>query len=91
MTASYAMLGDVNIAEPGAYIGFAGRHVIEQTMRQRLPQNAATAEFLLEHGMIDLVVARPDLPGILARLVRLLSTTKLTVTEPKRTAQHAGV
>lgn len=71
VTASYAMLGDVNIAEPGAYIGFAGRRVIEQTMRQRLPPDAATAEFLLKHGMVDLVVARPEIPGMLSRLLRL--------------------
>ena len=56
------MLGDVNIAEPGAYIGFAGRRVIEQTMRQKLPQDAATAEFLLNHGMIDMVVPRAEIP-----------------------------
>jgi acetyl-CoA carboxylase carboxyl transferase subunit beta len=74
MTASYAMLGDVNLAEPGAYIGFAGRRVIEQTMRQKLPQNAATAEFLLEHGMIDLVTPRAELPAALGRLVRLYVT-----------------
>jgi acetyl-CoA carboxylase carboxyl transferase subunit beta len=71
ITASYAMLGDVNIAEPGAYIGFAGRRVIEQTMRQKLPQDAATAEFLQRHGMVDLVLARPEIPGVLARLLRM--------------------
>lgn len=72
MTASYAMLGDINIAEPGAYIGFAGRRVIEQTMHQKLPPNAATAEFLLEHGMIDMVVPRAELRSSLSRLIRLL-------------------
>lgn len=71
ITASYAMLGDVNIAEPGAYIGFAGRRVIEQTMRQKLPHNAATAEFLQQHGMIDMVVPRGEMPGVLGRLLRL--------------------
>jgi acetyl-CoA carboxylase carboxyl transferase subunit beta len=74
MTASYAMLGDVNMAEPGAYIGFAGKRVIEQTMRQKLPHDAATAEFLLKHGMIDMVVQRPDLPAMLARLTRMYVT-----------------
>jgi acetyl-CoA carboxylase carboxyl transferase subunit beta len=74
MTASYAMLGDVNIGEPGAYIGFAGRRVIEQTMRQKLPQDAATSEFLLQHGMIDLVVQRPELPGVIGRLLRAYVT-----------------
>ncbi len=71
ITASYAMLGDVNIGEPGAYIGFAGRRVIEQTMRQKLPQDAATSEFLLHHGMIDLVAARAELPSLLGRLMRV--------------------
>jgi acetyl-CoA carboxylase carboxyl transferase subunit beta len=70
-TASYAMMGDVNIAEPGAYIGFAGRRVIEQTMRQKLPQDAATAEFLLQHGMIDMVTQRAEIPGVLARLLKI--------------------
>jgi acetyl-CoA carboxylase carboxyl transferase subunit beta len=74
MTASYAMLGDVNIGEPGAYIGFAGRRVIEQTMRQKLPQDAATSEFLLHHGMIDLVVQRAELPTIVGRLLRAYVT-----------------
>jgi len=69
ITASYAMLGDVNIAEPGAYIGFAGRRVIEQTTHQKLPQNAARAEFLLEHGMLDLVVPRAEMRTVLGRLV----------------------
>jgi acetyl-CoA carboxylase carboxyl transferase subunit beta len=71
VTASFAMLGDVNIAEPGAYIGFAGPRVIEQTTRQKLPPNAATAEFLQEHGMLDLVIARADMRATLARLLRL--------------------
>lgn len=71
ITASYAMLGDVNIAEPGAYIGFAGRRVIEQTMREKLPPDAATAEFLQKHGMVDAVVARAEIPSLLARLIRM--------------------
>jgi acetyl-CoA carboxylase carboxyl transferase subunit beta len=75
ITASYAMLGDVNVAEPGAYIGFAGRRVIEQTMRQKLPQDAATAEFLLKHGMIDIISHRAELPGVLGRLLRLYVTS----------------
>jgi acetyl-CoA carboxylase carboxyl transferase subunit beta len=74
MTASYAMLGDVNIGEPGAYIGFAGRRVIEQTMRQKLPQDAATSEFLLHHGMIDLVVPRAELSSVISRLLRAYVT-----------------
>jgi acetyl-CoA carboxylase carboxyl transferase subunit beta len=74
LTASYAMLGDVNVGEPGAYIGFAGRRVIEQTMRQKLPQDAATSEFLLEHGMLDLVTPRSELTGVLGRLLRMYVT-----------------
>jgi acetyl-CoA carboxylase carboxyl transferase subunit beta len=74
MTASYAMLGDVNIGEPGAYIGFAGRRVIEQTMRQKLPQDAATAEFLLQHGMLDMVVPRAELSSVIGRLLRVYVT-----------------
>lgn len=91
ITASYAMLGDINMAEPGAYIGFAGRRVIEQTMRQKLPQNAATAEFLQEHGMVDMVVSRPDLPAILGRLIRMLYTDNAAVREGRRLEQPAGV
>lgn len=91
MTASYAMLGDVNLAEPGAYIGFAGRMVIEQTMRQHLPKDAATAEFLLAHGMVDQVVPRVELPGVLGRLIRMLATNNPAVQEKRRVEQHAGV
>jgi acetyl-CoA carboxylase carboxyl transferase subunit beta len=61
VTASYAMLGDLNIAEPGALIGFAGPRVIEQTIRQKLPEGFQTAEFLLKHGFLDAVVPRKEL------------------------------
>src|SRR3989442_1557632 len=61
VTASYAMLGDLNIAEPGALIGFAGPRVIEQTIRQKLPEGFQRAEFLLEHGMLDAVVERKNI------------------------------
>jgi acetyl-CoA carboxylase carboxyl transferase subunit beta len=71
VTASFAMLGDVNIGEPGAFIGFAGPRVIEQTTRERLPPGAATSEFLLQHGMLDLVVPRGDMKLTLARLLRI--------------------
>src|SRR5271154_961483 len=67
VTASYAMLGDLNIAEPGALIGFAGPRVIEQTIRQKLPENFQTAEFLLEHGFLDAVVPRKDLKPYIAQ------------------------
>jgi acetyl-CoA carboxylase carboxyl transferase subunit beta len=67
VTASFAMLGDLNIAEPGALIGFAGPRVIEQTIRQKLPPGFQRSEFLLEHGMLDAVVARKDLKPYIAR------------------------
>jgi acetyl-CoA carboxylase carboxyl transferase subunit beta len=70
VTASYAMLGDLNIAEPGALIGFAGPRVIEQTIRQKLPAGFQRSEFLLEHGMLDLVVDRRELKGTLARCLQ---------------------
>src|SRR6187551_948485 len=72
VTASYAMLGDIQIAEPGALIGFAGQRVIEQTIREKLPEGFQRAEYLLEHGMIDMVVWRGDLKEKLALLVAYL-------------------
>jgi acetyl-CoA carboxylase carboxyl transferase subunit beta len=72
VTASYAMLGDLNIAEPGALIGFAGPRVIEQTIRQKLPEGFQRSEFLLEHGMLDMVVDRRELKKALVRAVSLL-------------------
>ena len=73
VTASYAMLGDISIAEPGALIGFAGPRVIENTIRESLPEGFQRAEYLLEHGMLDLVVHRRDLRATLARLLALLT------------------
>jgi acetyl-CoA carboxylase carboxyl transferase subunit beta len=73
VTASYAMLGDLNIGEPGALIGFAGPRVIEQTIRQKLPEGFQRAEFLLEHGMLDMVVPRQELKDTLARCLSHLS------------------
>ena len=70
VTASYAMLGDVNLAEPGALIGFAGPRVIKETIRQDLPEGFQTSEFLLEHGMIDTIVARADLKETVATLLQ---------------------
>jgi len=70
VTASYAMLGDLNIAEPKALIGFAGRRVIEQTIRQTLPDGFQTAEFLVEHGMVDLITQRSEMKPIIARFLR---------------------
>jgi acetyl-CoA carboxylase carboxyl transferase subunit beta len=72
VTASYAMLGDIHLAEPGALIGFAGPRVIEQTIREKLPDGFQRAEYLQEHGMVDLVVHRHELKPTIARLARLL-------------------
>ena len=72
VTASYAMLGDLNIAEPGALIGFAGPRVIEQTIRQTLPEGFQRSEFLVEHGMLDMVVPRPELKDTVARCLSML-------------------
>ncbi|MFN7942488.1 MAG: acetyl-CoA carboxylase, carboxyltransferase subunit beta [Thermoanaerobaculia bacterium] len=72
VTASFAMLGDLNIAEPGALIGFAGPRVIEQTIRQNLPDGFQRSEYLLEHGFLDLVVPRSELKSTLARCLRHL-------------------
>jgi acetyl-CoA carboxylase carboxyl transferase subunit beta len=73
VTASYAMLGDVHIAEPGALIGFAGPRVIEQTIREKLPEGFQRAEFLKDHGMVDMVVHRREMKATVARLCRLLT------------------
>jgi acetyl-CoA carboxylase carboxyl transferase subunit beta len=73
VTASYAMLGDVHIAEPGALIGFAGPRVIEQTIREKLPDGFQRAEYLRDHGMVDMVVHRHHMRPTLARLCRLLT------------------
>jgi acetyl-CoA carboxylase carboxyl transferase subunit beta len=67
------MLGDVQIAEPGAEIGFAGARVIEQTVREKLPEGFQRSEYLLAHGILDMVVKRADLPATLARVVGLLT------------------
>jgi acetyl-CoA carboxylase carboxyl transferase subunit beta len=72
VTASYAMLGDLNLAEPGALIGFAGPRVIEQTIRQKLPEGFQRSEFLLEHGMLDMVVDRREMKKALVRSLQLL-------------------
>jgi acetyl-CoA carboxylase carboxyl transferase subunit beta len=83
VTASYAMLGDVQIAEPGALIGFAGARVIEQTIREKLPDGFQRAEYLREHGMVDMVVHRHELRPTLARICRLLTKSPATETASK--------
>ena len=89
VTASFAMLGDLNIAEPKALIGFAGPRVIEQTIRQTLPEGFQRSEFLLEHGMLDLVIDRRDLKASIARALRFMRAVPAPVPEP--TPALAGV
>ena len=81
VSASFAMLGDIAIAEPGATIGFAGRRVIEETIRETLPENFQRAEYLLEHGMVDMVVPRAEMRDTLADLIDLL-TNPVAPTDP---------
>ena len=76
VTASYAMLGDVHIAEPGALIGFAGQRVIQDTIREQLPEGFQRAEYLLKHGMVDMVVPRSELKARLATLIDYLAPKK---------------
>ena len=73
VSASFAMLGDVNIAETGSLIGFAGQRVIEQTIREKLPENFQRAEYLKEHGMVDIVLDRPNLKEALAKILKILT------------------
>jgi acetyl-CoA carboxylase carboxyl transferase subunit beta len=86
ITASYAMLGDVQIAEPGALIGFAGARVIEQTVREKLPRGFQRAEHLRDHGMVDMVVHRHEIRATLARLCRLLMKAPVTRNAPQYAA-----
>ncbi|MFH1806099.1 MAG: acetyl-CoA carboxylase, carboxyltransferase subunit beta [Pseudomonadota bacterium] len=76
VSASFAMLGDIQIAEPGAQIGFAGRRVIENTIREKLPDDFQTAEYLLDHGMVDMVVPRPELHATFSRLIDMIRRPK---------------
>jgi acetyl-CoA carboxylase carboxyl transferase subunit beta len=76
VTASFTMLGDVQIAEPNALIGFAGARVIEQTVREKLPEGFQRAEYLLQHGIIDMVVKRGELTAMLARLIALMTANQ---------------
>ena len=76
VSASFAMVGDLNIAEPKTLIGFAGRRVIETTIKQKLPPEFQTSEYLLEHGFLDKIVARKDLKAYLAKTIRFLTAAK---------------
>ncbi|GIR46254.1 MAG: hypothetical protein CM15mP55_2300 [Hyphomicrobiales bacterium] len=82
VTASYGMLGDIQIAEPGALIGFAGPRVIQDTIKEKLPEGFQRAEYLLEHGMIDMVVHRHKLPETLGRVLGLLMGRPAPETQP---------
>ncbi len=82
VTASFAMLGDLNIAEPKAQIGFAGPRVIEQTIRQKLPEGFQRSEFLLDKGMIDLVVDRRELKATIAQALRFMGAVPIAIPEP---------
>ena len=82
VTASFAMLGDLNIAEPKALIGFAGPRVIEQTIRQKLPEGFQRSEFLVEHGMIDLIVDRREMKTVLARMLQFMGARPAPVQAP---------
>ena len=90
VTASYAMLGDVHLAETGALIGFAGPRVIEQTIREKLPEGFQRAEYLLEHGMVDAVVTRHEMRETISRLVRVLMHQPALAEKPERTQARAG-
>jgi acetyl-CoA carboxylase carboxyl transferase subunit beta len=83
VTASFAMLGDIQIAEPGALIGFAGARVIEQTVRETLPEGFQRAEYLHEHGIVDMVVRRPEMRETLARVIALLHPRPEPAPEPE--------
>jgi acetyl-CoA carboxylase carboxyl transferase subunit beta len=82
VTASFAMLGDLNIAEPKALIGFAGPRVIEQTIRQKLPEGFQRSEFLVEHGMVDLIVDRREMKNVLGRVLLFMGAQPAPVVEP---------
>src|SRR5262249_3256647 len=90
VTASFAMLGDLNIAEPKALIGFAGPRVIEQTIRQKLPEGFQRSEFLVERGMLDLVVDRRDMKATLSRALRFRGAERTPPAEPEPVAVGAA-
>jgi acetyl-CoA carboxylase carboxyl transferase subunit beta len=87
VSASFAMVGDIALAEPGAVVGFAGARVIEETIREKLPQGFQRAEYLLEHGMVDLVVPRPELRTTLGRIVGILRDPQLQAVDGSSTGE----
>jgi len=90
VTASYAMLGDLNIAEPKALIGFAGPRVIEQTIREKLPEEFQRSEFLLEKGMLDFIVERREMRDILIRCMKFMVNPDLLSASPPRSGSVSG-
>jgi len=90
VTASFAMLGDIQMAEPGAIIGFAGRRVIEETVREKLPDDFQTAEYLQDHGMVDMVVARPQQKQRIAAILSML-TQASSQASPQASPQSSPV
>lgn len=88
VTASYSMLGDIHIAEPGAMIGFAGPRVIQQTIRETLPEGFQSAEYLQEHGMVDMVVSRLEMKTTLARLLKIMMKQEGTLHVPAKIPQE---
>jgi acetyl-CoA carboxylase carboxyl transferase subunit beta len=91
VTASYGMLGDVHIAEPGALIGFAGPRVIEQTIREKLPEGFQKSEYLRDHGMVDMVVHRHELRGTVAKLCRLFLRAPASAPQSRLLAPAAAM
>jgi acetyl-CoA carboxylase carboxyl transferase subunit beta len=89
VTASFAMLGDLNIAEPRALIGFAGPRVIEQTIRQKLPEGFQRSEFLLEKGMLDMVVDRREMKAVIASALRFMGARAVAPAPAAITTAHA--
>ena len=91
VTASFAMLGDLIVAEPKALIAFAGPRVIEQTIREQLPEGFQLSEFLMSHGMIDAIVERKDLKAFIANLLIYFSATGTLADPPRRSGGEASV
>lgn len=91
VTASFAMLGDIIIAEPKALIGFAGPRVIEQTIRQKLPRDFQRSEFLLEHGMLDAIVDRREIRAFVIKVLNFMVNPEIARVESPRDARHVGV
>jgi acetyl-CoA carboxylase carboxyl transferase subunit beta len=90
VTASFGTLGDIIIAEQGARVGFAGRRVIEQTIRQKLPADFQTAEYMMKHGQIDVISARTDLKGTLGKILRLHKTSESSSVAEKTGSDSAN-